>query len=300
MGKCANIKKILSTIVFITLLVVICSGLTPIFTGNLNNTANASAELNNSENEIYYTGDPNYGDARGYTTSTETINYATKQSVGYLINSSFPNYFNTNSSLNNTCANVAGANILGYYDRFYDTFIPDYTPGYQGTNNYIYYGMSVNQAKKQSVIDSLYLSMSTNNPNAGTSQAQYRAGLYSYVNSKGKVATSTSVMSNDSIDINKVIIQFNSGNPVSLYFCGYTLTRVTDTGSTVTLNNSSYIPNHIAIAYGYNVVEYYDAQGYFIKTKIYLNISPGVQSAGEYYVVGTKGMLYNAEGLHVQ
>ena len=32
------------------------------------------------------------------------------------------------SQLVNYCANVAGANVIGYYDRYFANLIPDYTP----------------------------------------------------------------------------------------------------------------------------------------------------------------------------
>jgi len=111
--------------------------------------------------EKYY-GEISYSDSYIGKSETETINYATKNIVSYnRVNITFPECYNTNDNLENACANVAGANIINYYDRFFDDFIPDYVSGRIVKDNYVYYPMRIDINKKQTVINTLYTYMRT-------------------------------------------------------------------------------------------------------------------------------------------
>lgn len=230
---------------------------------------------------------------------TESFSYATKATESYSINPTFPNYFNTNGSLQNTCANVAGANIIGYYDRYFENLIPNIKPGV-GTTKYTYYAMTRNMAEKQAVINDLYNRMQTNTVGPGNTQTQYKNGITSYVLSKGLTTTFNSVMSNGSFDLNKAKIQLQNGNPISLYMSSYGFTKVTDDGSLVTLDKSLYNDNHIVIAFGYEKVSYYNANGGLIRSEIYLRIATGLQGVTGVYVVNNYGNLNDAESVHIQ
>ena len=243
--------------------------------------------------EIYYAG------SGTFTRETESFSYATKTTESYSINPSFPDYFNFNADLDNTCANVAGANLIGYYDRFYDNLIPDYTAGMLRNNIYIYFPMGYYVDYKQNVINDLYHRMQTNVTNAGSTQAQYKSGLSSYVQSKNLSATFSSVMTNGSFDLEKAKVQLQNGNPISLYLLGFGFTKVTDNGSTVTWAKTLCDGNHIAIAYGYEKVNYFDANGQVIRTETYLKTATGFDTTTGVYVVNNYGTLYDAEAVHI-
>lgn len=130
-----------------------------------------------------------YGSENGTTLSSteiEYINYSYKEVVGFKLNSSFPNYYNTNNLLSNSCGNVAGANIIGYYDRYYNELLPNCVSGIERTNGYFYYPMTLNKTEKQEVINTLYKTMLTNIQKEGVSQENYNKGLLSYIKSKGR------------------------------------------------------------------------------------------------------------------
>ncbi|MDE6060092.1 MAG: hypothetical protein K2G31_01275 [Clostridia bacterium] len=243
--------------------------------------------------EIYYAG------SGTFTKETESFSYATKTTESYSINPSYPEYYNCNDSLQNTCANVAGANIIGYYDRFYDNLIPDYEAGILRNDFYIYFPMGYYGAKKQAVIDELYQRMQTNVSNAGSTQAQYKNGLSSYVQSKNLSISFSGVMTNGSFDLEKAKAQFKNGNPLSLYLSGYSFTMVTDSGSTVMWDKFLYNDNHIAIAYGYEKVSYFDASGKVIRTETYLKVATGFGSVSGVYIVNKYGALNDAEAVHI-
>lgn len=249
--------------------------------------------------EIYYSNSLYSGETIGKS-ETETINYATKTVTTGRINPSFPNCFNVNDNIENVCANVAGANIINYYDRFYDDLIPNYTSGAMRGSNYIYYGMPVNSDKKQQVINMLNSYMRTNIDYPGTTQDQYKQGLMRYVNEKNKSITYTSILSNNQFDFNKFIAQIQQGNPISLYLSGFNIASISDNGSTATLYKSIYeTGNHIMIAYGYQKIAYYNSNGTLIATKTYLEIASGFSAASGVYIVNNNGTLNDIEATHI-
>lgn len=245
-----------------------------------------------SSEEIYYSA------LGGFVNETESFSYATKDVEKLLINPTFPKYTNV-GTLQNVCANVAGANLIGFYDRYYDSLIPDVTVGYERNNTYTYFPMSINSAKIQNVINDLYTRMGTNTYNSGTTQTQYKNGLASYINEKGYNVTYNSVMTNGSFDLSKATAQFNAGNPISLFMSGFNITTVEDDGSTVTLEKSLFDSTHIAIAYGYEKVTYYNSNGGVIKTEIYIRVTSGIYGVTGNYVLNKYGNLNDAEAAHV-
>lgn len=251
-----------------------------------------------SNGDIYYS-DDGYSDNGESTLVTEIIEYTTKEtSSEYKINKSFPAYYNTNSSLTNSCANVAGANIMGYYDRYYENLIPDYVPGILRGSNYSYYQMTVNASKKQDVINELYVRMGTNSPDAGTSQEGYKSGITSYVISKGYNVTYNSVMTGSNLDLNKLRSSLYNGDPVSLYLSGYNITTISDTGNSVNLLKSYFTGNHIMIVYGYETINYYNSSHMLIKSNTYLFVSTGLTTTG-YYILNNNGTINDAEAVHI-
>jgi len=250
-------------------------------------------------NEDIYYSDDGYSDNGELTTVTETITYTTKEaSPIYRVNNTFPAYYNKNDSLTNVCANVAGANIIGYYDRYYENLISDYVPGIKRGSNYTYYPMSTNSSKIQSLIEEMYTRMGTNVQNAGTTQDEYKSGITSYVNSRGYSVTYNSVMNGTHLDINKVLQAINNGDPVSLYLSGYNITSINDTGTSVNLQKAVYTGNHIMIVYGYQTIDYYDNNHNLIKSNTYLYVATGTTKTG-YYVLNNNGTINNAEAVHI-
>lgn len=87
-----------------------------------------------------------------FTTQTETINYSYKVEESYQI-SSFPNYYNTNSSYGDEAeAAATAANLMAYYGKRYSNLI-DFTPGTGSGSNYVFSEMRSDTSAKQALID---------------------------------------------------------------------------------------------------------------------------------------------------
>lgn len=123
-------------------------------------------------------------------TSTETFSYSTKTTESYFINPSVPAYYDTLDRAY-MCAPVAGANLIGFYDRYFPNLVPDIATGYARGTRYNYYAMSRYETQLQSLINDLATRMGTNS--TGTNKSGFMTGLSSYVTSRNLNVTFTNI-----------------------------------------------------------------------------------------------------------
>lgn len=292
-GKKMN-KKL--NVIFMIMLIVVSSFCLTTF--GVGSKAQAQAETQTMVTA--YCDDTFYSELATQNVDTETFSYSRKETTSYSINASFPDYYNLNASLTNTCANVAGANVVGYYDRYYDNLIPDCTVGIIRSNRYTYYPIIVDEDKKQAVIDKLYTLMKTNTKENGTSEEDCLSGLKTYVQSQGRSITYTSVMTNNAFSLDKFDSQLREGNPVMLFLSGYSIVNYVDSGSQLSISKNTYSGNHIVVAYGYQTVNYYNSSNALIKSNTYIYVSTGILELKGYYLLNSGGKLIAAQAVAIK
>ena len=227
-----------------------------------------------------------YGAILSSSTSTETVSYASYTEETYHDNTNFPSYYNTDSALTNVCAPVAGADVIGYFDRNYTNLIPSWNPGYTSGSNYQYYPqLTPFVTYIQGVISALYTQMGTNTTGDGTTRAQYQAGLTSYVQNAGYSISFSNSMSGTIPNVSTIKTQLQAGKVVSLYLNGYTYTTPTLTSTAATYSHTTYTGTHVAIAYGYRIIRYYNASGVNFRTDTLLKVATGQASSKYAYVL---------------
>lgn len=216
--------------------------------------------------------------------STEYITYSTKSESEYTINGGLPRYYDRGTKIN-TCANVAGAIVLGYYDKTYDELIPDFQAARVIKDKVIY---STQTDAVQAVIDKLYVSMDTNGTSAGgTTIAGFKNGLKSYVNGRGRSISYSSLGQNDKINRQDYIDSIEAEYPVALFMSGYSLIPIADFSETSTkdkLNIKHYAGNHVLIACGLKEVKYYNSNGTLKQTLTLLTVATGYSLDPIYYL----------------
>ena len=232
--------------------------------------------------------DSSYLGAGSYVTQTETVSYATKSTSRNTIGSSFPAYYNTVASVTDNCAGVAGTILMGYYDRYHADLIPGTATG-SGRFSYKYFEQSEIQSYVQAVINGFYDLMNVGQDAAGASRQDYINGLTSYVASKGLSISFGSVMTGGAIDLAKLDSAISADHPVSIFMSGFSITTsITDNGSSAVYTKRVYAGSaHIMIVYGYENVEYYNAAGQLVATKLNLLVSTGLANVSGYGTVGT-------------
>lgn len=259
----------------------------------------AESDDNNEDEELYFCED-GFSNIGTQTTVTETFTYSTKETVTTIqINNTFPAYYNTNSNLSNECACVAGANLIGYYDRYFENLIPNHSPGVKRGAGYLYNQMLVNKPLKQAVIDDLYVRMGTNVSQSGTTQSGFQNGLSSYVQSKGYSISYSSIMSGSTLNIQSLIQSLNDKKPVALFLQGFNISQISDSNGTTTLTKNTFTGNHTVIVYGLTVVNYYDSTNTLVKVKTYLSVASGLEDYTGYYILNNNGSIVGANAVEI-
>ncbi|MDE6399152.1 MAG: hypothetical protein K2L51_07510 [Clostridiales bacterium] len=206
-----------------------------------------------------------YGDAHLLSVySTETVSFISKDtSVQNATAGNAPKYY-APADLSDACGAVAGAIVVGYYDKYFPDLIDGWTSHFS-SGKY----RKQDQTYIPAVIRELYTSMRTNIDGKGVSENDFLNGLRQYVSARNHTAAFTCVATESSIDFaacknaidnNSLIVLFAHAGNVYQYTGGAN----TDSIETVTVTDS-----HIMIAYGYFQIKYYNASGLF-RTDTYL------------------------------
>lgn len=202
--------------------------------------------------------------------STEYVNFASKQMEEYTFPYSVPYYYSNNFS--NACGPIAGAIVVGYYDKYYENLIPDYTAYYEATGRY----KLPDSINVPTTLRALYILMRTNQDAAGVSEQECLDGLKSYVEWRGSSLSYTAVKTlNSSFNFTTYKNQINAGNPVLLFCDSVQLLDLVfeETRDIISPGISSV--DHIVVAFGYCKCYYYDENGNNFRTDTYLRIATG-------------------------
>ena len=211
--------------------------------------------------------------------TSETIDYAQRSITQNDINATYPCYYSNNDGLGD-CVAVAGASVIGYFDRFYENLIPDFTPGYGQSGAYMY--LDADQ-KVNVLIDDLLERM---NDAGSITAAEFRSGMTSYINDQDYYVSFYSCMTGNSVDFSKIKSRINMGLPVVILTLNYLATEFYNvTEEKVNLTNYYCPSNHAMAGYGYQEITYTFSNGskrtdQYIKvhvnnalTSAYLNIA---------------------------
>ncbi len=214
--------------------------------------------------------DTKYCGGVSFVTQSETINYATKARIEeFKFQWQVPIYFKLGE--NTSCANVAGATAIGYYDRLYENLVPNYTAYHQLGAAIIY---KSGGPEVQTVMESLYKSMGTDVGGAGTTFEGFQNGMKTYVQGQGYTYQTEDL---GSLNFEKYKAAVDSGKPVALFLDNFSLeTQGADNGSVATINSDYCNTPHVVIAYGYRVDTYYNSSNQIIAERTYLNVATGL------------------------
>lgn len=202
------------------------------------------------------------------TEYSETIIYDHKDTASIEIQYGVPYY--SLASTDNICANMAGAVIIGYYDRYAENLIPNFKSYNQLGSNIRY---KENTREIEVVINTLYDLMNTNVGQVGTDFAGFNNGMNSYVNSHGYSYIQKDVWSNNLENYDKAI---DDKQPVAIFTTGFSLvSKLNENNGKDQLNVLKYNDKHIMVGYGYRIDKYYDKNNKLIDTRTYLTVYNG-------------------------
>lgn len=219
--------------------------------------------------------------ADGYNGSTyegagvETITFSSKNDEEIFIDGGLPKYYDTSAELKNTCANVAGAITLGYFDKDYDELIPNFKAARVIRDKVLF---STQTAAIQDVIIDLYQKMNTNSLGNGTSVEQFKNGLTQYVKEHGRNISYNQLVKNEQIDFDAYKRSVEEKKPIVLFVSKYTMLSITDfekDSNTDELVMQYYGGDHVLIGYGIREISYFNADGSLKEQITFLRVATG-------------------------
>lgn len=229
------------------------------------------------DDTIYYVGGNTSANMMPYSTNTYHINYPQSARIvrtqSVFLENECPTYQNGNPSLTNSCANVTGAMLLGFYDRYYESLIPNISAFSQQMGIYLPYGLM--RSHVQPIINDLYNRMGTNTIKPGTSESQFFNGLESYCREKSATIVKQSVKSGSGLNLSAIEQAFEEGKIVAVFSSKHNVLTVSN--NTLSISCSD-VP-HIFVVYGYDKFTVYSENNNVIDEYYVLQASKGVSSA---------------------
>lgn len=207
----------------------------------------------------------------------ETITFSRKEEELVELPYDVPVYFS--NTLSNACGPIAGAMVVGFYDKYYENLIPNYVTYYTANGRY----RRPDSTYIPALMQNLYTLMQTNVVDVGVSVSECLSGLQQYVVSKGRNITYTDIKSTT---FNETAYKNGLSNlkPSLLFYSGANLyqLRTGDTQDEVLYVLTS--NSHIVVGTGYCKIRYYDSNNTNFRTDTYLIVSTGWQVNSTAYI----------------
>lgn len=220
-----------------------------------------------------------YSASDAVTYETETIYYTNRTTDKYNIVYRHPAYTPVNMP-SNSCTPTAGANIIGYYTRFFPQLVPGFTPGNTFANFYLYYEFA---EEIDPVIQTLYDYMGTNQSGDGTTINGFKTGMTRFCQEKGLNISYASTMNNGRFNYEVAKQNFRvSGLPAVIFVDTFTVTDMSPHQSDDYLSLMVSSQCHAMACFGYQQISYTLTNG-SNRTDTYLAVATGLHSISKGY-----------------
>ena len=242
----------------------------------------------------YLAEDALYADGGSITGSTTvTIPFKSRTDNDYWMALSTPDY--STSPYVSSCACIAGANVVGYFDRYCPNLIPNFEPGYEYMGYYFYYGETNNITP---VVTQLYSDMGTT-ASAGTTTAQFLSGMTKYANRAGYTFSYSSCMSGSNFNLSAAKNGMHNNRPLALFLTGYNVAMIGTFDNYDKVGYELSAANHVMVGFGYYDITYtYDSGAQ--ETFNYIYVASGVSSnPGGYFNINYNTKINDAYAVSI-
>ena len=214
-----------------------------------------------------------YADAPLLTpAANEVIEFSSRTVEAFYTPGVFP-YFTQENGMTNCCGAVAGAEIVSFYDKYFDDLIPGWDACYSSGRYRLKDDVYI-----PALMWELYDLMQTNVHDVGVSEQEFLNGLSSYINGKGHSVSYNNVVKGSNFDFEtyKSALHNNKVTALLAHAGDVYIISNNDTHDTITPINLA--GAHIMVAFGYDIYRYYDANGNLFRTDYYLEVAVGLQT----------------------
>lgn len=243
-----------------------------------------------SENAVTYQS----GDVE-YESTSVTITYQTRTPNAKNLCAVPPRYTSP-GGIEGACAAVAGSNLIGFYDRYYENLIPNHAAGFETYGLYVY---NVADNYVYDTVRDLYSKM--DGSPKGINETNFKNGMQTYCEGKGLTCDFTQLVASNGLNYAGVINSINENKPVVLLLSTYNICDINgyDNSKYDRLDYRLYGGNHMMAGFGYCEINYtfsngssqtnrfiYVATGFAGKSQAYFNINynTNINSAYKVYI----------------
>lgn len=204
---------------------------------------------------------------------TDTVYYSRREIESYVNPLELPGYIACD--MENACCITAGGAIIGHYDRIYEELIPNHTVR-------MFMGLPTYGVQDEEVIamhKDLYKRMGATS--AGVTVAGYKSGMTSYVQSKGRNISISSIYSKSALNKSAYMSALEAGKLLTVFMDGFSIVsgiEIKKYDGYDTVSNTIVKGAHAVAAYGYRNFKYYDASDNLIYEDNYLLVHTGFSS----------------------
>ena len=191
-----------------------------------------------------------------------------------------PTYY-PNPDLANSCGPTAGAVVVGFYDKYYENLIPNFTAYYPATGKY----KPKDKVYVPAVMQGLYTLMRTNIDDVGVSEKDCLNGLEDYIQEKGYQVNYKPVKNSaGAFQFTTVKNAIDNNKPVLLFCDEAKMVSVAVGDGYDKIVTSVIQSKHVVVAFGYNIIQYYNSKNELFRTDTYLVVSTGLSIISVDYI----------------
>ncbi len=205
----------------------------------------------------------------GAVNSSENVPFTKRETEYKEIKNAIPRY-NQLSALPNSCGATAGAIVVGFYDKYYENLIPNYT-SYVSSGTY----KGNDSTYIPQLMRELYTLMRTNIYDVGVSEQDCLNGLKAYVNAKSLNLTYRSVKSFNKVNESLYLDAVNNNLPTLLFCDKMDMYNISTTADHDNVVKTSMEGAHVAVGYGIYIIKYYNGDSVY-RTDKYLRVATGL------------------------
>jgi len=205
-------------------------------------------------------------------TQAETVNFTRREVEDITTKNNVPLYYQ-DPTLENSCGATAGAIIIGFYDKYFENLIPNYTTYNPTTGRY----KKSDKVYIPALMQEFYTLMRINVDDLGVGASDCLNGISTYVQNKNHTFSYSSVKTLNNISESKYLASINANHPVLLFNGSTKIYNITNFSTNDVIVQSTIDANHVYVGYGYTKIRYYNASGNF-RTDTYLEVACGLDT----------------------
>lgn len=213
-----------------------------------------------------------------YESVSVTINYQSRTSDAKSLSKRIPHYTSP-GGLESACAAVAGCNLIGFYDRYYEQLIPNHIAGYEAYGYYLY---NLADTYVYDCIRDLYAKM--DGSAAGITENNFKKGMQNYCAEKGLTCDFNQLVSSGKLNYDAVKQSIAENKPIVLMLSTYNICSISGYSSNKYDRYDYQLSqgNHMMAGFGYYQI-YYTLSNGTKQTNTFIEVATGFARKSEAY-----------------